>query len=293
MVSLSYSGGMLDVENWPKLRDTLLVVALSGWVDAGLAGATTAALTIDQLEGARRFATVPLADDVDLQQTRPTVDLAGGVTRSITWPEIEFVAGRAGRDVVVMRGPEPSLHWPTLISEVVEAADRLDVRDVVTLGGMPATVSHRRPTAILTTSSSAELARDLGGRRADYHGPTGAQTAVAAAFADRGTPAVGLWAQVPHYLSGATVPPALRALFVRLAERGRLRVDTGILDEQCDAWITKVEESVAERPEVAELVEQIEAAEDDVPTRGEPFDDDLPSGDELASEIERFLREEP
>lgn len=281
---------MLDVERWPELRDTLLVVALSGWVDAGLAGAATAALTIDQLEGARRFATVPLADDVDLQQTRPTVDLAGGVTRSISWPEIQLVAGRAARDVVVMRGAEPSLHWPTLIAEVLEAADRLDVRDVVTLGGMPATVSHRRPTTVLSTSSSADLARELGGQRADYDGPTGAQTALAVAFAERGTPAVGLWAQVPHYLSGATVPPAMRALFIRLAEVGRLRVDAGILDAQCEAWLVKVEESVTERPEVAELVEQIEAAENEGSAR--LFDEDLPSGEELASEIERFLREE-
>ncbi|MCZ7530630.1 MAG: PAC2 family protein [Acidimicrobiia bacterium] len=128
------------------------------------------------------------------------------------------------------------------------------------------------------------------GQRADYDGPTGAQTALAVAFAERGTPAVGLWAQVPHYLSGATVPPAMRALFIRLAEVGRLRVDAGILDAQCEAWLVKVEESVTERPEVAELVEQIEAAENEGSAR--LFDEDLPSGEELASEIERFLREE-
>ncbi|MEZ5170200.1 MAG: PAC2 family protein [Acidimicrobiia bacterium] len=278
---------MLEVQRWPELRDTLLVVALSGWVDAGTAGAASAAFTIEQLDGARSFARMPLADHVDLQQTRPTIHLDDGVTRSIRWPELEMVAGRADRDVVVLRGPEPSLRWPAILSELVEAGARLDVREVVTLGGMPAAVSHRQVTAVLATASTRELADEIGALRADYEGPTGAQTALAVAFADQGVPAVGLWAQVPHYLAGATAPTAVRALADRLGRLGDIRLDAGALDDQCDAWLGKVEESLAERPEVAELVEQIEAAHAELPPG------DLPTGEELVGEIERFLREEP
>lgn len=278
---------MLEVQRWPELRDTLLVVALSGWVDAGTAGAASAAFTIEQLDGARSFARMPLADHVDLQQTRPTIHLDDGVTRSIRWPELEMVAGRADRDVVVLRGPEPSLRWPAILSELVEAGARLDVREVVTLGGMPAAVSHRQVTAVLATASTRELADEIGALRADYEGPTGAQTALAVAFADQGVPAVGLWAQVPHYLAGATAPTAVRALADRLGRLGDIRLDAGALDDQCDAWLGKVEESLAERPEVAELVEQIEAAHAELPPG------DLPTGEELVGEIERFLRKEP
>jgi len=278
---------VLEVQRWPELRDTLLVVALSGWVDAGTAGAASAAFTIEQLDGARSFARMPLADHVDLQQTRPTIHLDDGVTRSIRWPELEMVAGRADRDVVVLRGPEPSLRWPAILSELVEAGARLDVREVVTLGGMPAAVSHRQVTAVLATASTRELADEIGALRADYEGPTGAQTALAVAFADQGVPAVGLWAQVPHYLAGATAPTAVRALADRLGRLGDIRLDAGALDDQCDAWLGKVEESLAERPEVAELVEQIEAAHAELPPG------DLPTGEELVGEIERFLRKEP
>ncbi len=271
---------MLQVPQWPDLRNTLLVIALSGWVDAGMAGAGTAALLGGQLEGVRRFATVPLADLTDLQQTRPTVRLVDGTTRAIQWPEIELVAGRADRDVVVCRGPEPSLSWPSFASELVDAARRLDVTLAVTVGGMPAAVSHRRPVRVLSTASTRSLAQEVGALRADYSGPTGAQTVLQVALGEAGIPTVGLWAQVPHYVAGSPSPPAIRALLVRLAELASIRVDLTQLDPQCDAWAEKIEGGVAERPELAELVDSLDGS-----------DAELPTGDELASEIERFLRD--
>ncbi len=274
-------GFVLDVEKWPELSDAVLVVALSGWIDAGMAGAGAAAVLTGQLEGGRSFATVPLADYADLQQTRPTVELVDGATRGIEWPRIELTAGRADRDVVIVSGPEPSLRWATMIDELVAAARRLDTRLAITLGGMPAAVSHRRPTRVLTTATDRALAQEVGALRADYTGPTGAQTALQVALGDVGIPGVGLWAQVPHYVAGSPSPPAIRALLARLAELARLRVDLAALDPQCDEWTTRVDEGIAERPEVARLVEQIETGEEELPT-----------GDELASEIERFLRDE-
>src|SRR5712691_6854103 len=102
---------MLEIDQWPELHDPVLVVALSGWVDAGLAGAGAAAALAEQLESARAFGRLDLSDLVDLQHTRPTVALVEGTTREITWPSMSFVAGRLNRDVVICLGPEPSIRW--------------------------------------------------------------------------------------------------------------------------------------------------------------------------------------
>jgi proteasome assembly chaperone (PAC2) family protein len=272
---------MLDVETWPALRDPVLVFTLTGWVDAGEAGHLAAAMLGAQLEGARQFGTYALDEIVDLQQTRPAVELVDGTTRHIEWPEITFTAGRAGRDVVVATGPEPSLRWPSFARDIVGLARRLDIAQAFTLGGMPAVVSHRRPVNVLATATAHSLAQEVGAMRTDYEGPTGAQTVVQYELGRAGIPTVGLWAQVPHYVSGNASPPAVRALLERLRELGGLRVEVSELDEQVDAYREKVDEGVAERPDVADLVRAIEdqTAEE-------------VSGDAIAAEIERFLRDQ-
>jgi proteasome assembly chaperone (PAC2) family protein len=265
------------------LRDPVLVVALSGWVDAGLAGAGAAAVLSDQLGSAAEFGRVDLTDLVDLQQTRPSVHLVDGATREITWPTVDVVAGRTGRDVVLCRGPEPSLRWRAFSDELVQVSQRLGVRMMFGLGGMPTLVSHRRPVTVLTTATSRSLAQEVGAWRADYTGPTGAQTALQVALGHAGIPGVGLWAQVPHYVSATPSPPAISALLSRLREIAGIETDLSSLDGQVDEYLRRVEEGLSERPDVAEMVDNIEASEDS----GE-----IPTGDELASEIERFLREQ-
>lgn len=275
--------GVLDVDQWPQLRDPVMLVALTGWVDGGLAGAGALGTVAEQLDEARTFASIDLSDLVDLQQTRPTVSLVDGVTRRIEWPSIELVAGRAGRDVVLVAGPEPSIRWREFAGELVGAARKLGVTYAVTLGGMPSAVSHRRPIPVLATATSRSLAQEVAALRADYVGPTGAQTVLQVALGDAGIEAVGLWAQVPHYVAGTPSPPAVRALLERLREIAGVEVDLRALDEQSDAYNTKVEEGLAERPDVADFVQRLEDAV------GPP---DLPSGEDLAREIERFLRDE-
>jgi proteasome assembly chaperone (PAC2) family protein len=273
----------LEIDRWPDLRDPVLVVALSGWVDAGLAGAGAAAVLSDQLESAAGFGRVDLTDLVDLQQTRPSVHLVDGATREIKWPAVDLVAGRAGRDVVLCHGPEPSLRWRAFGEELMQMSQRLGVSMMVGLGGMPTLVSHRRPVSVLTTATSRSLAQEVGAWRADYTGPTGAQTALQVALGDAGIPGLGLWAQVPHYVSATPSPPAISALLSRVRELAGVETDLTALDSQVDEYLRRVEEGLSERPDVAEMVRNIEASEDS----GE-----IPSGDELASEIERFLREQ-
>jgi proteasome assembly chaperone (PAC2) family protein len=278
-------GDMLDVDRWPELRDPVLVVALSGWVDAGLAGAGAAAILSEQLDSVRPFGRVDLTDLVDLQQTRPSVHLVDGATREITWPAVELIAGRAGRDVVLCHGPEPSLHWQAFSDELVQMAQRLGVSMMLGLGGMPTLVSHRRPVSVLATATSPSLAQEIGAWRADYTGPTGAQTVLQVALGEAGIPGVGLWAQVPHYVGATPSPPAIRALLSRVRELAGVQTDLTALDSQTDEYLERVEEGLSERPDVAEMVRNIEASEG-------PGSGDLPTGEELASEIERFLREQ-
>ncbi len=272
---------VLHVEAIPRLRRPVLVLAIVGWVDAGESGARAAAGLGTQLDGGRVFARYELEDLVDLQQTRPTVSLDERGGRRIAWPTIELVAGRAGRDVVCCIGPEPSLRWPTVTRELVELAGQLGVERAIGLGGMPAVVSHRQPVPILATATNAALAEEAGAMRADYNGMTGLQTVLQVALGEAGIPSLGLWAQVPHYVSATPSPPAVRALLDRLRELAGISLDLSSLDAQVDEYTARVEEGLADRPDVAELVTAIEEQE-----AGEV------SGDEIAAEIEQFLRDQ-
>jgi hypothetical protein len=269
---------VLSVDHWPELERPLLVVALSGWVDAGGAGDGAITALLEQLIGEDPFATLDLTDLLDLQQTRPTAHFAEGGLRVIDWPELQFVSGRAGRDLVIVHGPEPSLRWPAVAAEIVAAAHRLGVTEGVTLGGMPALVSHRRPLPVLATATSRSLAQEVGPLRPDYAGPTGTQTIVQHALGVSGVPTTGLWVQVPQYVAGSPSPPAVRALLARLVELHRIELHFDAIDARSDAYLARVEEGLDARPDVKEIVDRLD--------RETP----RASGDELVSEIERFLR---
>ncbi len=194
---------MIEIETLPQLRDPVLVVALTGWVDAGLAGSGSVVFLQEQLDAARAFARIDLGDLMDLQQTRPTVHLVDGVSREIDWPEITLIAGHLGRDVVLVTGPEPSLRWREVLGELVDVALQLGITEAYTVGGIPAMASHRRPVSVLATGTDESLIERAGAWRQDYTGPTGAQSVLQVMLGDAGVPTLALWAQVPHYLSGA------------------------------------------------------------------------------------------
>ena len=275
---------MIEIDTLPQLRDPVLVVALAGWVDGGLAGSGAVTFLQEQLDAARTFARLDLGDLMDLQQTRPMVHLVDGVSREIVWPEITLTAGRLGRDLVLCSGPEPSLRWRAVLGELVDVVTRLGVTSAFSVGGIPAMASHRRPVSVLATGTDEALVARAGAWRQDYTGPTGAQSVLQVMLGDVGIPTLALWAQVPHYLAGGASPPAIRAVLERLRDLGGLAVDLAGLDEQSDAYLRRVEEGLTERPDVVEVIQAIEA--------GEASEAELPSGDELASEIERFLRDQ-
>jgi hypothetical protein len=231
-----------------------------------------------------------LAEFLDLQQTRPTVSLIDGETRRVHWPTIELVAGVAGRDVLLVTGPEPSVRWKDVVDDLVQFALAAGVTESVILGGMPAPVSHRRALPVLATAASRSVAQEIGALRDDYVGPTGIQTVLQVALGAAGIRSMGLWAQVPHYVAGTPSPPAIRALLQRLDELTRVRVDLAGLDDQIAEYAEQVEAGLAERPDVAAMVAEIEAAQG--PDEPAVSAEDLPTGDDLAAEIEQFLRDE-
>ena len=276
---------LIEIDALPRLRDPVMVVVLSGWVDAGKAGAGAIAVLTEQLESQQSCGRIDLADLLDLQQTRPTVRLNDGATREVVWPSIDLIAGTLGRDIVLVNGPEPSLRWQAVLGELTELATSLGVTRAFTLGGIPSVASHRRAVHVLATGTDADLVAEIGGWRSDYEGPGGAASVLQVMLGGAGVPTVALWAQVPHYVAGGPSPIAIRAVLARLRDLGGVQVDLTALDEQTQAYVQRVDAGLSDRPDVAEVVRAIEAdAGDDDPP--------LPSGDELASEIERFLRDQ-
>jgi hypothetical protein len=275
-----YDACVLNVERWPELREPMMIIAFSGWVDAGFAGGGTLSALREQLTDVDEFASIDLTDHMDLQQTRPNAHWSDDGNRVIEWPEISFVAGRVGRDVVLVSGPEPSLRWPTVAASVVEVARTLKVSDACAVGGMPSLVSHRRSVPVLATATHHSLAQEIAPLRQAYGGPTGLQTIVQRALGDAGIRSAGLWAQVPQYVSGSPSPPAVRALLRRLTEIGRLELDLRPLDARCDAYAARVDAGLAIRPEVQEVVDRIDREQG-------------ATADDLVSEIELFLRQQP
>lgn len=280
---------LITVEQNPRLRAPVFCFALTGWVDAGFAGIHAVDAIASQLHGGapRRIATIELVDLVDLQATRPTISLTDGLTREIAWPRIEFFAGSIdGHDVVVGKGPEPSLRWPSVSRAIAGYAAELGVTRAFTFGAIPAAVSHRRALPVLATASDPAIASLLTETRPDYQGPTGLQTVVQADLGAQEIPTVGLWAQVPHYVAGNPAPAATRALLEHFSRYSKVLLPSAALDAASEEWVRQVEAGLEDRPDVLELVGQIEAVSDAADEAN------LPSGDELATEIERFLRGE-
>lgn len=280
---------LISVTATPRLRAPVFCLALTGWVDAGFAGITALEAVVSQLNGgsARRIATIELSELLDLQATRPTVSLRDGLTREIAWPRIEFFAGAVdGMDVIAARGPEPSLCWPSVSRAIADYAAELGTTRAFTFGAIPSAVSHRRPVSVLATASDAAIASLLTETRPDYHGPTGLQTVVQADLGDLEIPTIGLWAQVPHYVAGNPALAATRAILEHFARYSHVPLPLHVLDAATEEWVRQVEAGLEDRPDVLELIAQIEAAADAAD------DTQLPSGDELATEIERFLRGE-
>jgi proteasome assembly chaperone (PAC2) family protein len=274
------------------LRAPAVVCAFSGWNDAG--DAASAALTfIGESLGAERFARIDPEEFYDFQSTRPHIAFNEDRSRDITWPGIEIFAARvprAPRDLILVQGPEPSMRWRTFCGHIVDLAEALGTQLVVTIGALLADVPHSQPVAITGLASDEALVTKLGLLETTYEGPTGIVGVLHTACTEAGLPSASLWASVPHYVAAAPNPKAALALVRKVEGLVAVSVDATDLENATAEYERQVGLAVQSDPDVQAFVERLEqAAEQDTRPLGPG---DLPSGDALASEFQRFLRQQ-
>jgi len=276
---------VIELEDVPELIDPVMVAAFEGWNDAGDA-ASSAVQHLDEVWGGKVFAALDAEEYYDFQVNRPTIWMDGG-TRRITWPTTRLSVVRVSepktRDLVLVRGIEPSMRWRSFCNELLGFAHELGVEMVVVLGALLGDTPHTRPVPVSGVTSDPDLARTMDLEESRYEGPTGIVGVLQEACAHAGVPAVTLWAAVPHYVAQPPNPKATLALLNKVEDLLDLRIPTGDLPEDSRAWQIGVDQLAAEDSEVAEYVQQLEEARDTA---------ELPeaSGDAIAREFERYLR---
>lgn len=280
--------GELRVHRRPELERPVLIAAFRGWND-GAQAASLAAGYLAKTWQAERFAHVDPEDFFDFQATRPHVSLEGGMTRKIDWPETAFYNARPDgidRDIVLLLGIEPNLRWRTFTQLIVDLVRELGVEMMITLGALLADVPHTRPSPVTGSASDPDLVRQLGLSESRYEGPTGIVGVLHDACREVEIPSASLWVAVPHYVSLTPSPRAAVALCERLGGLIGLDVDVAELEEAAQSYEEQVTEAVASDEETAAYVEELEQRVDSLEESP-----DLPSGDALAAELTRFLRE--
>jgi proteasome assembly chaperone (PAC2) family protein len=278
----------LRIHSRPELEKPVLIAAFRGWND-GAQAASLAAGYLAKNWDAEQFAEIDPENFFDFQATRPHVSLEDGMTRRIDWPETGFYHARPegfDRDIVLLLGIEPNLRWRTFSDLVVGLASELEVELMITLGALLADVPHTRPAPVTGSATDSELVERLGLSASRYEGPTGIVGVLHDHCREAGIPSASLWAAVPHYVSLTPSPRAAVALCERLASLIGVDVDVEELEEAAQSYEEQVSEAVASDEETASYVEELERRSDSIEEST-----DLPSGDALAAELTRFLRE--
>jgi proteasome assembly chaperone (PAC2) family protein len=277
----------------PDLNEPVLVISLEGWIDAGL-GASNAIGTMLDTIYTEVLATFDTEYFIDQRARRPIARIVDGVTTELTWPEIQLRFGRDGdgADILFLVGPEPDFHWSDFVDVVTDAAGRFDVRLVVGLGAFPAPTPHTRPVRIIGTApaTSANLLARVGTVSGELEVPAGISSALELGFSEVDMEIVTLWARVPHYVASMPYPQASAALIDGLASIAGLTLDAGSLRASAEEARQRVDDLITNNPDHTTMVAQLEEAADEV--EGISLSDELPSGEELAAELEKFLRGE-
>lgn len=285
---------IFEVHREPVVQDPVLVVCLEGWVDAGLGATTALAALLGQGE-TEPVVTFNGEHFLDQRARRPVARIVNGVTTELTWPRTIVRQGRdaEGRDILFLIGPEPDFHWRAFTDAVVGLARSWRVRLVVGLGAFPAPAPHTRPIRLAATapSESSYLIERVGVVQGELEVPAGVMAALEVAFGRAGTPAVSLWARVPHYVAGMPFPEASAVLVEGLSSIAGLSLDSSALRRAADSSRRQVDQLIAGSSEHEAMVRKLEESID--ASEGNPLGvEEVPSGDEIAAELERFLRGE-
>ncbi len=284
----------MEIHQIPLLRNPVMIVAFSGWNDAAEAASGAVEHLLSGWKDKKDdvlpelIAEVESEDFYDFQVNRPQVSIDDSQIRSITWPTTQ-VFGLAvpsmNRDLVIVTGVEPSMRWKSFTSDLLDIADDCEVSLVVTLGSLLADTPHSRPITVTGTGAHPAIADRLGVSVSKYEGPTGILGIIQDSCMRRGIDAISLWAAVPHYAASSPSPKATLALINTLEEFLDISIPLSDLPERSDAWEKEVNDLAAEDLEVAEYVKALEESKDAA---------ELPevSGDSIAKEFERYLRQQ-
>ena len=282
----------MEIHQIPALRSPVMVIAFSGWNDAGEAATGAASHLLGSWTDSKTdvvpelIAEVDVEEFYDFQVNRPTVYNDESSIRSLTWPGTQVFGLRTPElehDFVVIRGVEPSMKWKTFAANILDLADDLEVDMVITLGSMLADTPHTRPITVSGSGAHPEIAQRLGVEISKYEGPTGILGVIQDACVRRGIDAVSMWAAIPHYASGSPSPKATLALINALEDFLEISLPQGELHNESHEWEVEVSEMAKEDSDVAEYVKALEESKDAA---------ELPevSGESIARELERFLR---
>lgn len=282
----------------PELHEPTLVVMLSGWIDAG--GAARGA--VGAIEEESGLTPVAEFDDdlfVDFRARRPTMELRDGLHNVLHWERILLSTGtdQTGRDLLVLNGPEPDMAWHRFTRTVVDVALELGVTQMAHLGAYPFAAPHTRPSRVSVTTPSQDVLARVPFLRSTIDVPAGVAAALETEFHARGVPALGVWAQVPHYIASMNYPAASVALIDALREATGLVIDAPDLRAEVHRVVARLNSMIEGNDEHVAMLRQLEHVYDasadsvDVPTAGPSLE--LRSGDELAAELEQFLKDQP
>lgn len=263
------------------LVEPTIVAAFDGWIDA--AGAATAAAE-RVADDAPPIATFDADLLFDFRSRRPVLDVVDGRLSDLTWPELSMRHARIGtRDVLVLAGAEPDFRWQELGRDVIAVARRLGVTQWVSLGAIPTAVPHTRPVPVLATASRDGLLHEEEqvGPAGLLRVPSAALSTIEKAVADEGVPTVGFYAQVPHYVGGPYAAAAI-AILEHLGRHLGMELPLGGLPDEAMAQRQRLDQIVSADEDSRTYVERLETVVDN---------QEVPTGDELVSEIERFLQQ--
>lgn len=273
-------------------RGPVMVVSFQGWNDAGNA-ASAAVSYLGQTGERRKIAEIDPEHFFDFQSHRPQISVLDGEVRFVEWPRNAFyeadVEGLKG-GVLLMEGEEPSMHWQTFCDAIVHVAQECEVSTVVMLGSLLADVPHTRASAINAIATDDEMTEGLGFRVANYEGPTGITGVLQHACSKAGLKTVSLWASVPHYVAATPNPPAALSLVRAFEAVTGAIVDAAELESAADRFRDQVSQAVAQDDEISGYVRTLEENAD--ADADDESANPIPSGDAIAQEIQRFLRQQ-
>jgi hypothetical protein len=280
----------------PILDSPTLIIMMSGWIDAS--GAAAAAMQhLVNATASRDLIRFDGDTFVDYRARRPLMELREGVNTRIVWsvPEMRVGTDDDGRDVLLLTGPEPDMAWHYFANTVATLATQLGVKTAIGMGAYPFGSPHTRPVGLSATSPDAAIAERLSLTRSTVDVPAGVEAILEHSLSDAGISAIGLWAQIPHYVATMAYPAASAALVEAACLEAGLTIDTSALRKESGVQRERLDQLVAGNPEHAEMLGKLEAAYDaEHGSFGamKPDEAAIPTVDEIAAEVEQFLRDQ-